>query len=424
LFDITELKGLKLSGDPLPNIHRLSGESTSGRLTVPVYGAGTINTEFEVLTGMNTAYFGTGEYPYRSILHKRTSESTAYWLKDKGYNTTVIHNNNASFYDRDYVLSNLGFDNFISSENMNITSLNEAGWSKDAILEEYILDTMKRTKGPDYIYAISVQGHGDYPDDPVKNPAITVENGDYETSYLNTLTYYVNQIYEMDQFIGRLTETLSDYGEETILVFYGDHLPSLNIESKDLVSKSKYKTSYVIWDNYGYNSSHRSRESADLKAYQLSPVVLDQLGIHNGVMNEYHQEMRETKNYKKNMKLLQYDLLYGSGYSREGEDPLEATKINYCLRRVKVEKLKKNKDHVYVMGRYFTDYSRVYVNGSLVNTRKLSDFALMIRENSLKDGDELVVHQVSKTHPNITFNTSNPFYVDTGAITSIDRNGE
>lgn len=423
-FDITELKGLKLSGDPLPNLHRLQEESTSGRLTVPVYGAGTINTEFEVLTGMNTAYFGTGEYPYRSILHKRTSESTAYWLRDRGYNTTVIHDNNASFYDRDYVLSNLGFDNFITSENMNITAFNEAGWARDEILEEYILDTMERTKGPDYIYSISVQGHGDYPSDPVDDPVIRVENEDYEEGYLNTLTYYINQLYEMDRFIGRLTEILSDYDEETILVFYGDHLPSLNIESKDLESGSKYKTSYVIWDNYGYNQSHKSRESADLKAYQLSPVVLGQLGIGNGVMNEYHQVMRETKNYKKNMRLLQYDLLYGSGYSREGEDPLEATKINYSLRRVKVEKLKKNKKKIYVMGRYFTDFSRVYVNGSPVSTEKLSDFALMIPGKSLKDGDELIVHQVSKTHPNITFNTSNPFYVDTNAIESVNRDEE
>lgn len=66
-------------------------------MKVPVYGAGTINTEFEVITGMNMDYFGTGEYPYRSILHKTTCDSVAYWLKERNYESSVIHNNNASF---------------------------------------------------------------------------------------------------------------------------------------------------------------------------------------------------------------------------------------------------------------------------------------------------------------------------------------
>ena len=35
-------------------------------LKVPSVGAGTANTEFEVLTGMNLRYFGPGEYPYKT----------------------------------------------------------------------------------------------------------------------------------------------------------------------------------------------------------------------------------------------------------------------------------------------------------------------------------------------------------------------
>ncbi len=50
---------------------------STGYLTVPVVGAGTANTEFEVLTGMSMQYFGTGEYPYKTILKKTDCESTA-----------------------------------------------------------------------------------------------------------------------------------------------------------------------------------------------------------------------------------------------------------------------------------------------------------------------------------------------------------
>lgn len=411
-FDVTDVKDLQLSMDPLPNLHALQKQTTSGYVTVPVYGAGTINTEFEALTGMNLSYFGTGEYPYRSILHKKTCESMAYWMREEGYITSVIHNNNASFYDRDRVYCNLGFDNFISSENMNIIDYNDAGWAKDEVLKDYIMSTLNETSGRDYIYTISVQGHGDYPDKEVSNPRIQVLNEDMDKSYRNTLTYYVNQLYEMDRFVGSLIKSLSDYDEETVLVFFGDHLPGLNLEKKDLKSGSKYKTPYIIWDNYGYNAGNRKEESGNLKSYQLPSKVLAQLAIREGIMNRYHQVMQETKNYKRNMKMLQYDLLYGSSFSREGKEELKASQINYCIEDVMVKGLRKKDNSIYVMGDHFTDYSRVYVNDSPVDTSKLSDFALKIPANSIKDGDQLVVHQVSKTHQNITFNTSNTYIVN------------
>ncbi len=58
---------------------------TSGWLTTPSFGAGTANTEFEVLSGMSLEYFGPGEYPFTTIMRETTSESVAYDLKDYGY---------------------------------------------------------------------------------------------------------------------------------------------------------------------------------------------------------------------------------------------------------------------------------------------------------------------------------------------------
>ena len=51
-IDPYELNFLSYSEDPIPNFHKLMENYTSGYLTVPVVGAGTANTEFEVLTGM------------------------------------------------------------------------------------------------------------------------------------------------------------------------------------------------------------------------------------------------------------------------------------------------------------------------------------------------------------------------------------
>ena len=67
-IDPYELNFLSYSEDPIPNFHKLMQNYTSGYLTVPVVGAGTANTEFEVLTGMGIRFFGLGEYPYKTVL--------------------------------------------------------------------------------------------------------------------------------------------------------------------------------------------------------------------------------------------------------------------------------------------------------------------------------------------------------------------
>ena len=63
--DPTDINFLKTSSDPIPNFHELEANYSTGHMTVPVVGAGTANTEFEVLTGMGLQFFGTGEYPWR-----------------------------------------------------------------------------------------------------------------------------------------------------------------------------------------------------------------------------------------------------------------------------------------------------------------------------------------------------------------------
>ena len=49
--------------DPIPFFRFLKQAYPSGYLSVPSVGAGTANTEFECITGMNLDFFGPGEYP-------------------------------------------------------------------------------------------------------------------------------------------------------------------------------------------------------------------------------------------------------------------------------------------------------------------------------------------------------------------------
>ena len=112
-------------------------EYTSGYYKVPSVGAGTANTEFESITGMSLHYFGPGEYPYKSILKETTCESAPYVLKNLGYTTHAVHNNEANFYGRRSIFPNLGFDTFTSAEYMTEEEdKNPLGWTKDEVLTE------------------------------------------------------------------------------------------------------------------------------------------------------------------------------------------------------------------------------------------------------------------------------------------------
>ena len=93
-----------------PNFRNIFNNYTSGLLTIPGLGGGTANSEFEVITGFSSNLFGAGEFPFNTLLSSNTSPSLAYYLKNLGYSSHALHNNDATFYSRYKAYKNLGFD--------------------------------------------------------------------------------------------------------------------------------------------------------------------------------------------------------------------------------------------------------------------------------------------------------------------------
>ncbi|HYE69309.1 MAG TPA: sulfatase-like hydrolase/transferase, partial [Anaerovoracaceae bacterium] len=194
-FDPTLMENVHFSKDPVPNFRKLKDRYSTGFLTVPAIGAGTANTEFEVMSGMRVRFFGPGEYPYKSILTEKTCETIAYDLKRLGYGTHAIHNHRGAFYGRNKVFPNLGYDTFTSLEYMNSVSKTPKNWAKDVVLVEEILAALDSTESEDMIYTISVQGHGQYPTTNVlENPEITMSGITVE-SEAYAFEYYLQEVH-------------------------------------------------------------------------------------------------------------------------------------------------------------------------------------------------------------------------------------
>ena len=394
-FDVYEAEFFETSMDPIPTFHYLMENYSSGYCKVPSVGAGTANTEFEVLTGMSMRYFGPGEYPYKTIAKYQPMESAATALKALGYGAHALHNNGGNFYSRADVFNMMGFDSYTSKEFMNILQYTENGWAEDNILTQHILNAMDSTEQQDFVFCISVEGHGDYPEEPVlENPLIEV-TGIEDEGKTNSWEYFVNHLYETDKFIADLIAQLEQRDEPTVLVLYGDHLPTMGLEASDLTSRYLFNTNYVVWDNIGLQKKDKT-----LATYQLMAEVFDKLDIHSGTVFNYHQTRRQTQNYLADLELLQYDMLYGKCFVYGGKKnaPTVDGTFQMGILDVTLSSVEQSGEESYIFyGENMTANSKVYVNGNKHKTTFYNDARIELKGMQLEEGDIIVVSQVGSS---------------------------
>lgn len=317
-------------------------------------------------------------------------------LKKLGYTTHAIHNNEANFYARRTVFPNLGFDTFTSEEYMEEEDdQNPLGWVRDRVLTQSILDCLRSSEGSDYIYTISVQGHGDYPDEPMlEDPKITV-SGSKTAGQDYKWEYYVNEIYEMDLFIQELIQALEKNGEPTVLVMYGDHLPTMGLQVEDMENRYLFQTQYVIWDNMGLK-----KIDENLASYQIAAELMKRLHIYEGNIFRYHQARRNTKDYQVDLEMLQYDILYGEQYVYKGRSPYLPTKMRMGVYDATLDEIRPApglKESSYIIGTHFTPSSEVMINGEYIETNYLDPTTLLISGYVFENMDKVQVVQRSNS---------------------------
>lgn len=407
-FDVSEFSALQTSQDALPHLRKLAAEYSSGYCQVPSIGAGTANTEFEVVTGMNLRFFGPGEYPYKTYLKEKTAESAATAFASFGYGTHAVHNHSGNFYSRAKVFNHIGFDTFVCKEFMNFETT-ETGWAKDAVLLEHIEDCLDSTEQQDFVFAISVQGHGSYPEEHIlENPHLTTSGLTEEKNC--QWEYYVNQVYEMDEFAGNLVEMMEKRGEPAVVVFYGDHLPTLGLKEADMKSGSLFNTNYVIWDNIGLQ-----KQDGTIPTYQLMAEVMDRIGLHGGTIFNFHQKRmadEDQADYLVDLEALQYDLLYGKQYVYNGEPVITEGHIEMGKRDTKVLYLSESLEGDYtIVGENFTKWTYAYINGEKQSRKFVNETTIKLKKSHLEDWDIVTFCQVGSG--NTIFRTSEEYvYLD------------
>nr|WP_256832229.1 LTA synthase family protein [Pseudomonas sp. Pse1] len=248
-FDVRDLwPGVK--ADVLSEYDRLAGQALArGKLQVAAWGANTVRTEFAYLTGIPGDRLGVHRFnPYR-VLARRGLPSIAAHLKAQGYRTVCVHPYDGSFYGRNKVLPALGFDEFIDVRAFN-DSQKAGPFIGDCAVADKIrelLDDPNRTQ-PLFIHAVTMENHGPLHLEKVAASELPTWFDRPLLEGMDDLAPYLRHISNADRMLGKLRETLLDQPGETLLCFFGDHVPILpNVYQA--VGAPAGDTDYLIWSN-------------------------------------------------------------------------------------------------------------------------------------------------------------------------------
>lgn len=223
--DPLELVGLDLQTDPIPFTRALMDTSYSGELLSQGYGGGTANIEFEALTGFSMEPFAANiTTPYTQFLSSRDNfPSIVSRLEQAGFRTTAIHPYNTTMYKRLENYEALGFDTFLYEDTMaNTAKLDTNPYISDAAAYAEITAILKASAEKDFIHLVTMQNHTPYQDKYTAIPS-AAETGIVSQSIRN----YLQDLQYSDQALAELLATLQEWDEPTIVVFWGDHWPSV-----------------------------------------------------------------------------------------------------------------------------------------------------------------------------------------------------
>lgn len=379
--DPYRFKGINFTEDPIPNIRKLEQEGPHGIMGVPTFGAGTVRTEFEVLTGYSASNLGAGEIPNNTILKKQAVESMASILKDKGYDATAIHDFEGNFYDRDTTYSSFGFDKFVSMEYIEDLTFNgKTEYPSDMNNMKPIKEILSNAKKPQFIFNVAVESHGPYSEKyKPKDGQYDFQCNNLTEGEKNQLQDYVDKLKEVDKYVGELVNYVKNSGKPTVIGFYSDHLPALKVLDKpeNFNGNEKYKSNYFIWSNTGIKSKEQ-----DIMSYQLSTYILNLAGLEGGIMPTFHKVSSESENYKEEFKNIQYDQLNGNNYL--GADKCEKTKdMKLGLDDIKITNAYVYNGMLVIDGENFTKASSVIVNDKIVSTQYESPNKLIVYDTNI-----------------------------------------
>lgn len=441
LWDPTLLPNVTYDHDPLPNLHQLMKDYSSGWMLSPQFGGGTANVEFEVLSGNSMRFAPIGSTPYIQYFNHGI-DSLASILRRQGYTTAAINPYYDWFFNSKNVYKNFGFSQFIS---MEFFKQNVKGYYiADSEVAKNIIEQTKRTPETDFIFANTMENHFPFKASKFKPSDINIKvTGKVSDATKSMLETYATGAADADLMLKSLVDYYTKMKEPTIIAFFGDHKPVLGsnygvyTETGYLKPnepgrlKKIYDVPVVVWNNY----LPKHKDNLDISPAFLGPYLLNLAQKEGSPYMDYLYTLSQKNpiippsfyydgfNIKaddlKLYKLLQYDMMFGKQLVMQGvKDPIVDPNFKLGFGKMVINTVvpaevkvglpfqqENDFSTLIVSGENFVPQSLVFINGKKVTTKLLADNTLkafvpkedyskvgkMLIEVEVKDSQQIVV---------------------------------
>lgn len=365
--DPTRVPGTQWNLDPVPYLHQLKQQTTSGLMLSSGYGGGTANMEYMSLTGMALSNFAPGlSTPYQQLVQgqKWTPSFNQMWQQG---DSIGIHPYYSTMYGRRTVYKKFGFRSLRTLDNSDDPFVTDPSdmidsnpYVSDAATYQSVLDELNSHSAPEFVSVMTMQNHMLY-NNWYTNDEFHVTNvatgEDYDPGEENAVNTYAKGVNYSDQALQSFLDQLNQLDRPVTVIWYGDHYPSVftTANADPANTLALHETDYFIWSNAASASAGTKLSDADA-AYTSSNFFMAQAAEHmNAKVSPYlafltqmHQQIAamglqldttsttgaeyldaqgnplqdadltdEQRQLLNDYKLIQYDVTAGKGYLRD-----------------------------------------------------------------------------------------------------------
>ncbi|MDE6539893.1 MAG: sulfatase-like hydrolase/transferase [Ruminococcus sp.] len=311
---------LKIDDKYYEGFDKAREEGYAGTTITPTYASWTVRSEFELLFGLPVRGINTPNMPQRELA-SREQPALAQYYKNWGYSTAYVHPFQSTFYSRSRIYGRFGFDTMIfhndqtGESDFTVPVEHFGTYVDDKTVYNQLIDLVKTTDDPIYIHTTTMQNHQPY------------DQGDGDE-----ITNYLTWVQHTNEGLTAFLDELETIDEPTLVLFVGDHFPSLRGETSVYNQlglngsncNALYQQHYFIWSNYDadYSSVPENEVSFFYMPYVLMNIINAPRDAFIDTMNDYMQttpvyseEYASDIPRDEELDMLTYDRVIGDVYS-------------------------------------------------------------------------------------------------------------
>jgi phosphoglycerol transferase MdoB-like AlkP superfamily enzyme len=262
-----------------------------GSLNVDIFGGGSWQSEFSLLTGLSSASFGSNAYFLFQRGVGRFRNSLPQALSVLGYRTMLASSCRRDFLNYDAFYRGIGIDERIFTDDLpppfNVDRFEKThsdGVFLDAAMQAHV-KSLAGDPAPRFLYVLTNFNHGPHSRRLVASGEFEAERAFAAASCPDAqYAEYYARLAETAATWNRLRTELAARGRPTLILHYGDHQPVMTrrIEAKMKLpedARRQFRTFYAIENLNGAADGLVAGQGADLDIAFLGSVIMQQAGL-------------------------------------------------------------------------------------------------------------------------------------------------